>query len=271
MAVERAGQPAQPGDLVDVPHLVTAYYTTWPDVADPAQRVAFGTSGHRGSSLTGAFTEAHIVATTQAIVDYRREQGIAGPLFMGRDTHGALRARLGLRPGGAGRERRRGAASTAATGTRRRRGLARDPAHNRGKADDDGSRADGIVVTPSHNPPTDGGFKYNPPDGGPAGTDITSWIAERANAHLADALRDVRRVPLARAAAAATTGGTTSSASTSATCPRSSTSTPSARPACASGRTRSAGPASPTGARSPTATGSTSPWSTRWSTRPGAS
>ncbi len=206
MAVERAGQPAQPGDLVDVPHLVTAYYTTWPDVADPAQRVAFGTSGHRGSSLTGAFTEAHIVATTQAIVDYRREQGIAGPLFMGRDTHGlsepawasALEV-LAANDVGVLVDSRDGYTPTPAVSHAILR-------HNRGKADDDGSRADGIVVTPSHNPPTDGGFKYNPPDGGPAGTDITSWIAERANAHLADALRDVRRVPLARAAAAATTG-----------------------------------------------------------------
>jgi len=205
MAVERAGQPAQPGDLVDVPHLVTAYYTTWPDLSDPGQRVVFGTSGHRGSSLTGAFTEAHIVATTQAICDYRRAQGIAGPLFMGRDTHGlsepAWASALEVL-----------AANDVTVLIDSRDRYTPTPAvshailvHNRGKAPDDGSRADGIVVTPSHNPPSDGGFKYNPPDGGPAGTDVTGWIAERANALLSDSLREVRRVPLARALAAATT------------------------------------------------------------------
>jgi phosphoglucomutase len=206
MTAERAGQPAQASDLVDVAHLVTAYYTTWPDLADPGQRVAFGTSGHRGSSLTGAFTEAHIVATTQAIVDYRREQGIAGPLFIGRDTHGlsepAWASALEVL-----------AANEVDVLIDSRDGYTPTPAvshailrHNKGRADGDSGRADGIVVTPSHNPPSDGGFKYNPPDGGPAGTDITSWIAERANAHLADSLRDVRRVPLARAMAAPGTG-----------------------------------------------------------------
>ncbi len=206
MTAERAGQPAQASDLVDVAHLVTAYYTTWPDLSDPGQRVAFGTSGHRGSSLTGAFTEAHIVATTQAIVDYRREQGIAGPLFMGRDTHGlsepAWASALEVL-----------AANEVDVLIDSRDGYTPTPAvshailrRNKGRADGDSGRADGIVVTPSHNPPSDGGFKYNPPDGGPAGTDITSWIAERANAHLADSLRDVRRVPLARAMAAPGTG-----------------------------------------------------------------
>jgi phosphoglucomutase len=206
MTAERAGQPAQASDLVDVAHLVTAYYTTWPDLSDPGQRVAFGTSGHRGSSLTGAFTEAHIVATTQAIVDYRREQGIAGPLFMGRDTHGlsepAWASALEVL-----------AANEVDVLIDSRDGYTPTPAvshailrRNKGRADGDSGRADGIVVTPSHNPPSDGGFKYNPPDGGPAGTEITSWIAERANAHLADSLRDVRRVPLARAMAAPGTG-----------------------------------------------------------------
>ncbi|MGZ4604081.1 MAG: phosphoglucomutase (alpha-D-glucose-1,6-bisphosphate-dependent) [Kineosporiaceae bacterium] len=201
----RAGQPAQPQDLVDVPHLVTAYYTTWPDLSDPGQRVVFGTSGHRGSSLTGAFTEAHIVATTQAICDYRSGQGIAGPLFIGRDTHG-----LSEPAWASALEVLAANGVTVLVDSRGR--YTPTPAvslailtHNRGKADDDGSRADGIVVTPSHNPPSDGGFKYNPPNGGPADTDATSWIANRANDLLADALRDVKRMPLVRALAADTT------------------------------------------------------------------
>jgi phosphoglucomutase len=202
---ERAGQPAEPSDLVDLPHLVTAYYTTWPDVADPAQRVAFGTSGHRGSSLTGGFTEAHIVATTQAIVDYRAAQGVAGPLFLGRDTHGlsepAWTSALEVL-----------AANGVTTLVDSRDRYTPTPgvshailAHNRGRADSDPGRADGIVVTPSHNPPSDGGFKYNPPNGGPADTDATTWIENRANELIADRLREVKRVPLARALAADTT------------------------------------------------------------------
>ncbi len=205
MAVERAGQPAAPEDLVDVPHLVTAYYTTWPDLADPGQRVVFGTSGHRGSSLTGAFTEAHIVATTQAICDYRAAQGIAGPLFLGRDTHAlsepAWASALEVL-----------AANDVTVLVDSRDRYTPTPAvshailvHNRGKAAGDASRADGIVVTPSHNPPADGGFKYNPPHGGPADTDATGWIADRANELLGASLRDVKRVPLARARAAETT------------------------------------------------------------------
>ncbi|HYY12662.1 MAG TPA: phosphoglucomutase (alpha-D-glucose-1,6-bisphosphate-dependent) [Kineosporiaceae bacterium] len=205
MTAERAGQPAQASDLVDVAHLVTAYYTTWPDLADPGQRVAFGTSGHRGSSLTGAFTEAHIVATTQAICDYRRGQGIAGPLFLGRDTHGlsepAWASALEVL-----------AANDVTVLVDDRDRYTPTPAvshailrHNRGKADGDSSRADGIVVTPSHNPPPDGGFKYNPPHGGPADTDATSWIAQRANELLEESLREVKRVPLAKARAADTT------------------------------------------------------------------
>jgi phosphoglucomutase len=202
---ERAGQPAQPQDLVDVAHLVTAYYTTWPDLSDPGQRVVFGTSGHRGSSLNGAFNEAHIVATTQAICDYRKAQGTAGPLFMGRDTHGlsepAWASALEVL-----------AANDVTVLIDSRDRYTPTPAvshailvHNRGKASDDASRADGIVVTPSHNPPSDGGFKYNPPHGGPADTDATGWIANRANELLADAVRDVKRVPLARALGADTT------------------------------------------------------------------
>src|SRR3954469_5414673 len=205
MANDRAGQLAQPQDLVDVAHLVTAYYTIWPDLSDPGQRAVFGTSGHRGSSLNGAFNEAHIVATTQAICDYRSAQGIAGPLFMGRDTHGlsepAWASALEVL-----------AANDVSVLIDSRNRYTPTPAvshailmHNRGKAPDDASRADGIVVTPSHNPPPDGGFKYNPPHGGPADTDATGWIANRANELLEAAIRDVKRVPLVRALAADTT------------------------------------------------------------------
>jgi len=202
---ERAGQLARPSDLVDVAHLVTAYYTSWPDLDDPAQRVAFGTSGHRGSSLTGAFTEAHIVATTQAIVEYRAAQGIAGPLFIGRDTHGlsepAWVSALEVLAGNdvstlidsADRFTPTPAVSHAIL------------AYNASRTADDPGRADGIVVTPSHNPPGDGGFKYNPPHGGPADTDATKWIENRANELVADRLRGVQRVPYARALAADTT------------------------------------------------------------------
>src|SRR5919206_615703 len=193
MTAERAGQPAQPSDLVDVAHLVTAYYTTWPDLADPGQRVVFGTSGHRGSSLTGAFTEAHIVATTQAICDYRTGQGTAGPLFIGRDTHG-----LSEPAWASALEVLAANGVTVLIDSRGR--YTPTPAvshailtHNRGKSDDDPSRADGIVVTPSHNPPSDGGFKYNPPHGGPADTDATSWIANAANAYIERRLEGVRR------------------------------------------------------------------------------
>ncbi len=202
---DRAGQLAQPTDLIDVPHLVTAYYTTWPDLDDPAQRVAFGTSGHRGSSLTGAFTEAHLVATTQAICDYRSAQGIAGPLFLGRDTHG-----LSEPAWASALEVLAGNSVTTLIDSRER--YTPTPAvshailaHNRGKAVDDAARADGIVVTPSHNPPADGGFKYNPPHGGPADSDATTWIQNRANDLIAARLEGVQRLPLARARAADTT------------------------------------------------------------------
>lgn len=205
MAHERAGQPAQPGDLIDVAHVVTSYYTTWPDLTQPGQRVAFGTSGHRGSSLDGSFTEAHIVATTQAICDYRKAAGVAGPLFLGRDTHAlsepawasALEVLAGNEVTTLVDDRDRYTPTPAISHAILR--------YNQGLANDDSGRSDGIVVTPSHNPPADGGFKYNPPHGGPADTDATGWIANRANELLADKLKDVKRIPLARARAAATT------------------------------------------------------------------
>ena len=205
MAHERAGNLATPADLVDLPHLVAAYYTVVPDPADPLQQVAFGTSGHRGTSTNGSFNEAHIAATTQAICEYRAAQGIAGPLFIGRDTHGlsepawitaleVLAANEVLTLVDAdGRYTPTPAVSHAIL------------RHNAGLGATDRHRADGIVVTPSHNPPTDGGFKYNPPDGGPADTDATGWIADRANQFLAGGNREVRRIPIERARTATTT------------------------------------------------------------------
>ncbi|MFG1718716.1 phosphoglucomutase (alpha-D-glucose-1,6-bisphosphate-dependent) [Micromonospora chalcea] len=202
MAHPRAGQPAQPDDLVDVPRLVTAYYAEHPDPNDPAQQVSFGTSGHRGSSLRHAFNSDHILAVTQALCDYRREQGLDGPLFLGRDTH-ALSA-----PAEA--DALEVLAANDVTVLRDSRdGYTPTPAvshailtHNRGRTS---GLADGIVITPSHNPPSDGGFKYNPTHGGPADTDATKWIQDRANAILAAGLKEVRRIPYARARAADTT------------------------------------------------------------------
>ncbi|MCA0216732.1 MAG: phosphoglucomutase (alpha-D-glucose-1,6-bisphosphate-dependent) [Actinobacteria bacterium] len=186
----RAGQPAQPSDLIDVHELIAAYFEKVPDVSIPAQRVVFGTSGHRGSSLDTAFNDTHIAAITQAIVEYRAAQGTTGPLFIGKDTHGLSRP----------------AETTAlevlvANGVR----VLVDEfddwvptpalshaiiAYNAAGHDD---QADGIVITPSHNPPRDGGFKYNPPHGGPADSDATSWIANRANELIANGNRDVKR------------------------------------------------------------------------------
>ncbi len=199
--MDRAGTPAQESDLIDVRELVEAYFSKVPDMSDPAQRVVFGTSGHRGSSFDGAFNETHIAATTQAIVDYRTAQGIGGPLFVGRDTHGLSRP-----------------AETTALEVLEANGVhalvdefddfVPTPAlsraiisHNRRLRDGSGSAgrssasklADGIVITPSHNPPRDGGFKYNPPHGGPADSDATSWIANRANALIEGRLNDVKR------------------------------------------------------------------------------
>ena len=203
MADPRAGQPAAPQDLVDVAKLVTAYYAVHPDPGEPAQRVSFGTSGHRGSALTATFNEDHILATTQAICEYRAGHGIGGPLYLGADTHAlsepAQVSALEVL-----------AANGVLVLTDARGGYTPTPAVSRAilahNAREPGPRADGIVVTPSHNPPPDGGFKYNPPDGGPAGTDITREIQDRANDLLADGLKGVRRIPYARAAAAGTTG-----------------------------------------------------------------
>ncbi|MET8338273.1 phosphoglucomutase (alpha-D-glucose-1,6-bisphosphate-dependent) [Streptosporangium canum] len=203
MTHERAGKIAQPSDLVDVARLVTAYYALHPDPQEVGQRVSFGTSGHRGSSLNVAFNEDHILATSQAIVEYRAARGVDGPLFLGADSHAlsepAQVSALEV---------------FAANGVRvlidSRDGYTPTPAvshailtHNRGRA---AGLADGVVVTPSHNPPGDGGFKYNPPNGGPADTDATSWIQDRANALIAGGLKEVRRIPYARALAADTTG-----------------------------------------------------------------
>ncbi|GGO74378.1 phosphoglucomutase, alpha-D-glucose phosphate-specific [Nocardioides deserti] len=202
VADQRAGQPAEPRDLVDVAHLVTAYYTGVPDPEDVAQQVAFGTSGHRGTSLSTSFNESHILATTQAICDHRREQGYDGPLFLGRDTHAlsepAWASALEVL-----------VANDVTVLVDSRDGYTPTPAVSHAILRANGGRttgpglADGIVVTPSHNPPTDGGFKYNPPHGGPAGSDATSAIAARANELIAGGLADVRRVPFARARATA--------------------------------------------------------------------
>ncbi|MEU8693271.1 phosphoglucomutase (alpha-D-glucose-1,6-bisphosphate-dependent) [Streptomyces sp. NPDC048665] len=203
MPHERAGRPAEPEDLVDVARLVTAYYALHPDPADPAQRVAFGTSGHRGSSLASAFNEDHIAATSQAICEYRAAQGIDGPLFLGADTHALSEPAkvTALEVFAAG-----GVSVLIDSAD----GYTPTPAvshailtHNRGRTS---GLADGVVVTPSHNPPADGGFKYNPPSGGPAASDATSWIQDRANQIITGGLKDVRRLPYARALAAGTTG-----------------------------------------------------------------
>jgi phosphoglucomutase len=195
-----AGKPAPKSALVDVVRLEREYYARQPDTGDPTQLVAFGTSGHRGSSLTGAFTEAHIAAITQAICDYRRGQGIDGPLYMGKDTHAlsepAQRTALEVL-----------VANGVETVIQHGQGVTPTPVishailvYNRGRRT---GLADGIVVTPSHNPPEDGGFKYNPPHGGPADTDVTRWIEERANGFLRDGNAGVKRVPYTKAVACA--------------------------------------------------------------------
>ena len=202
MTDSRAGQPAQPADLVDVAHLVTRYFTETPDPDDPRQQVAFGTSGHRGSSLLTSFNEVHILATTQAICEYRAAQGYDGPLFLGRDTHAlsepAWVSALEVL-----------AANDVTVLVDSADRYTPTPAVSHAILRANGGRttgrglADGIVVTPSHNPPGDGGFKYNPPHGGPADTDATGWIAGRANELLRADLTGVQRIPLPRARAAA--------------------------------------------------------------------
>jgi phosphoglucomutase len=199
---ELAGRPAPRSVLVNVPRLVSAYYTIEPDPSDPAQRVAFGTSGHRGSSLKGSFNEPHILATSQALVEHRRSRGITGPLFLGMDTHALSEAALAtaLEVFAA-----HGVEVRIQTGRRYTPTPAISHAiltWNRGRKTD---LADGVVVTPSHNPPDDGGFKYNPPDGGPAGTDVTKAVEARANAILESGLREVKRVPFEKALRAPTT------------------------------------------------------------------
>lgn len=199
----RAGTEAQPSDLVNIDELIAAYFDRVPDAGDPDQRVAFGTSGHRGSSLKTSFNDTHIAAITQAIVEYRAGQGIAGPLFMGKDTH-AL----------SGPAQDTALEVLAANGVNvlldSREGFTPTPALSHAiikyNASGAAEQADGIVITPSHNPPSDGGFKYNPPHGGPADSDATEWIAARANELMEAGLDGVQRVSHEAAQAAATTG-----------------------------------------------------------------
>jgi len=197
-----AGKPAPKEMLIDPAQLEREYYVRKPDPAEPAQQISFGTSGHRGSPLTGSFNEAHILAIAQAICDYRRRRGISGPLYMGRDTHAvsgpAQRTALEVL-----------AANGVETVVQSGDDVTPTPAisrtilvHNRGRTD---RLADGIVITPSHNPPEDGGFKYNPTNGGPADSDVTSWIQERANALLRLGNSDTKRVPFDAAIGSATT------------------------------------------------------------------
>src|SRR5579885_739138 len=198
----RAGKPADPTLLVNIPRLIASYYTLKPDPAVKTQRVAFGTSGHRGSSLSASFNEHHILAITQAICKYRKEQGTDGPLFLGMDTHAlsepAFMTALEVL-----------AANGVDAMIDQQGGYTPTPAlshailtYNRGR---NSGLADGIVITPSHNPPEDGGFKYNPPSGGPADTSATKWIEEHANGLIATGLKDVRRMGFERALRADTT------------------------------------------------------------------
>jgi phosphoglucomutase len=191
-----AGKLVSPDALANIPRLVTAYFAGKPDVADPVQRVAFGTSGHRGTSLKNTFNEGHILATTQAICDYRREKGLTGPLFIGIDTHALAEPALAS-----------AVEVFAANGVEvmidKDHGYTPTPVishailtYNKGRTS---GLADGVVVTPSHNPPEDGGYKYNPPHGGPADTDVTGLVEKRANAYLADGLKGVKRIDYARA------------------------------------------------------------------------
>src|SRR6266404_7108820 len=198
-----AGHPARSPDRVDIAKLIAAYYSLRPDPAVPVQRVSFGTSGHRGTSFDKSFNEAHVLAITQAICLYRQRQGIDGPLFIGIDTHAlslpAFESALEVL-----------AANGIETLVSKGGEYTPTPAvshailvYNRGR---ETGLADGIVVTPSHNPPDNGGFKYNPPSGGPADADVTGWIEARANAILERGANEVKRIPFDRAIAAPTTG-----------------------------------------------------------------
>jgi len=197
-----AGKPAVPSILIDVPKLLAAYYSGRPDPSVPAQRVAFGTSGHRGSALDNSFNEAHILAITQAICLYRKQQGIGGPLYIGFDTHAlsepAFKSAMEVLAGNGVEVMTDAGNSYTPTPVISHAILS----YNRGRKD---NLADGIVITPSHNPPRFGGFKYDPPEGGPADTRVTGWIQERANALISDNLRGVVRMPFERAIAAPTT------------------------------------------------------------------
>jgi len=205
-----AGKPAPPEALIDVDRLVRAYHERKPDPANPAELVSFGTSGHRGAPEDGSFNEPHILAITQAICEQRAAAGIAGPLFLGIDTHAAsepaMRTALEvLAANGVETLIQAPAADPAARFTPTpalSRAILR---HNRGRRSDDPARADGIVITPSHNPPRDGGFKYNPPHGGPADSDVTDAIQNRANQLLRAELTGVKRLPYEGAARARTT------------------------------------------------------------------
>ncbi|WP_333660028.1 phosphoglucomutase (alpha-D-glucose-1,6-bisphosphate-dependent) [Meiothermus cerbereus] len=195
-----AGKPAPHSILVNIPRLVSSYYALRPDPQNPAQQVAFGTSGHRGTSLAGTFNEAHILAVAQAVAEYRAEQGITGPLFMGMDTHALSEAAwitavevLAANGVDVRVEKGRGYTPTPLISHAI---LEHNREHNRHRSS---NLADGIVITPSHNPPQDGGFKYNPPNGGPADTRVTKVIQERANQILRDGLIEVKRWPLSKA------------------------------------------------------------------------
>ena len=201
MAHPLAGQVAPAASLTDIAALLAAYRNT-PDVSDPSQRVAFGTSGHRGSAFNGSFNEAHILAIAQAVAEYRAQAGISGPLFLGKDTHAlsdpAQQTTLEVL-----------AANGVLTHLQANDGYTPTPVISRAiltfNAANKGTQADGIVITPSHNPPQDGGIKYNPPHGGPADTDVTGWIEQRANALMADGNRGVKRLPYAQALSASNT------------------------------------------------------------------
>src|SRR5664279_5619469 len=197
-----AGKPAPTSLLVDVPKLVTAYYTEVPDPSVPAQRVAFGTSGHRGSAFDVSFNEGHVLAITQAICHYRKGRGFDGPLFLGIDTHAvsqpAYASALEVLAANCGDVMLATHDEYTPTPAISHAILT----YNRGRTS---GLADGIVVTSSHNPPDNGGFKSNPPNGGPAGEEVTGWIEAAANGLLEKAMKDVRRMPFARARSAATT------------------------------------------------------------------